>query len=475
VERERGTGAQRGEGGFTIVEMVVAMTIMALSMMALATTQYSSLKALGASRQRSAFIELGNGYMEQLRSLPAEQVGVSSTDPEWTAGTAYPGGQHEGLPAVVLTAGTPAPPAAVEVVTSTEVKGIVVPYTVRRWITRDPAGGTSDDLRRLEVEIEWLENRRSVRKVSTTSVWYPGGLGTDPPTNNVPTITLAAATPPTGAISTVFGFAVTAFDPDSDGISVNWQFGDGTTGSGSSTTHQYTSSGTYSVVVRVTDTRGGITTRTFDVTVAALTNSAPVAQFSLTSGDNGPAPFTVNVDGSASSDADGDALTYEWTWGDGATGTGVNAGHVYNSAGSYSITLKVTDTSGATSTSSPRSVNVTGGCVVYDASFKNPGTNSVVNDIKVASNGNTRPVNSQFVLSARTNLNCSQVTWSLQTSSANQRYVVIGTLSSIVAGDKVFTATDSIPNSHQFPLGALLTGFATASGSSYSFSFAAHV
>ena len=475
MERERGAGAPTGEGGFTIVEMVVAITIMALSMMALASTQFSSLKALGASRQRSAFIELGNAYMEQLRSMPAERVGVASTDPDWTSGTAYPGGLHEGLPAIVLTPGTPPPPAAVEVVTTTEVKGVVVPFTVRRWITRDPAGGTTEDLRRLEVEIEWLENRRSVRKVSTTSVWYPGGLGTDPPANADPVISLAAATPPSGGLATVFAFEVTAYDPDGDGISVTWDFGDGTTGSGSATSHQYTASGTYSVLARVADTRGGVTTETFDVTVGALSNSAPVAQFDITSADSGPAPLTVNVDGSGSSDADGDALTYEWNWGDGTTGTGVNAGHVYGAGGTYDITLKVTDTSGATSTASPRTVNVTGGCVVYDASFKNPGTNTVANDITVVSSKNSKPVNSQFVFTARTNTNCSQVTWSLQTSSSSQRYEVTGTLSSLVGGEKVFTTTDSIPTSHQFPLGALLTGFATSGASSHSFSFGAHV
>ncbi|MFP5370289.1 MAG: PKD domain-containing protein, partial [Actinomycetes bacterium] len=233
MERERGAEAPTGEGGFTLVEMVVAITIMALSMMALASTQYSSLTALGASRQRSAFVELGNAYMEQLRSMPAERVGVSSTDPD--LGTAYPGGLHETLPAVVLTAGTPPPPPAVEVVTTTEVRGIVVPYTVRRWITRDPAGGTSEDLRRLEVEVEWLENRRSVRRVSTTSVWYPGGLGTDPPTNGVPVVSSAQSTPASGPLGTVFAFDASAYDPDGDGISVKWDFGDGSTGSGSST------------------------------------------------------------------------------------------------------------------------------------------------------------------------------------------------------------------------------------------------
>lgn len=472
MERERGNGAQRGEGGFTIIEMVVAITIMALSMMALATTQYSSLKALGASRQRSAFIELGNAYMEQLRALPAEQVGVSSTDPSWTS--AYPSGEHKGLPAVVLQPGPPSPPLAVEQVVSSEVKGIVLPYTVRRWVTRDPAGGTTNDLRRLEVEIEWLENRTSLRRVSTTSVWYPGGLGTDPPTNQVPVISSAAASPPTGGTSTVFTFEAVAYDPDADGISVNWQFGDGTTGSGSTATHQYTSTGTYSVLVKVTDTRGGAATGTFDVSVSSLTNSPPTAQFVITSAASGAAPFTVNVDGSASSDPDGDTLSYLWNWGDGTTGAGVNAGHEYTAAGAYDITLRVTDASGATSTSAPQTVNVTGGCVVISASFKNPGTNVLANDIKVTSKGSTKPVNSQFVFTARTNLDCSAVTWSLQTTTATQGYVVTGNLASIESGEKVWTVTDTIPSSRQFPLGALLTGYATSSGASRSFTFNAH-
>ena len=471
MERERGAGAQASEGGFTIVEMVVAITILALSMMALASTQFSSLTALGASRQRSAFVELGNAYMEQLRAMPADQVGVASTDPDF--GSAYPGGQHEGLPAIVLTSGSP--PPAVEVVTSTEVKGIVVPYTVRRWVTRDPAGGATDDLRRIEVQIEWLENTRNARRASTTSVWYPGGLGTDPPTNDPPVITDAKATPSSGGVTQVFAFEVATYDPDADGVIVNWQFGDGATGSGLTPTHTYSSDGVYSVVVQVKDTREAVTTRTFDVTVAAVTNTAPVAQFELLSADNGTAPFTVNVDGSGSTDADGDALTYLWDWDDGTTGTGVNAGHVYTGAGSYDITLTVKDTSGVTSTSAPRTVTVGGGCVIYGASFKNPGTNAVPNDIKVVSSKNSKPVSSQFVFTARTNLNCSQVTWSLQTSSTTQRYEVTGTLSTVSGAEKVFTATDTIATSHQFPLGAMLTGFATANGASFSFGFSAHV
>lgn len=467
----RAARAESGESGFTVIEMVVALTIMAFSLMALASVQYSGLKALGASRQRSVFIEVGNAEMEKLRSLPASLVGVSSAE---DLTLSYPSGKHDGLDAVIVPPGPPSPPPAVEVVTTSEVKGVVLPYTVRRWVTLDP-GGTGDDLRRLEVRIEWTENRIAERSFSLKSVWYPGGLGTDPPANNAPVINSAAATPPAGSVGTLFSFTASAFDPDADGLSFNWQFGDGATGAGSTATHTYGAPGIYSALVVVQDTRGGSLSSTFNVTVAALTNNAPTAAFTITSATTGAAPFTATVNGAASSDPDGDALTYLWDWGDGTTGTGVNAGHQYTGAGSHLITLTVTDTSGATSTSASQSVVVTGGCAVTAASFRNPGTNALVNDIRVTSTNSPKPANTSFVFSATTNLNCSSVTWSLQTTNANQPYEVTATTSSTVGGEKVWTATNTIPSGDRFPLGALLTAFATSSGASFSFQFSAHV
>lgn len=452
--------------------MVVALTIMGFSLMTLATVQFSALKALGASRQRSAFVEIGNAVIEGLRSLPEAQVGVSSADPDLA--TAYPGNKHNGQNAVILSPGTPGPPRAVESVTSSPVRGIAVPYTVRRWVTWDP-GGDGVDLRRLEVRIEWMENTRNARSLSLTSVWYPGGKGTDPPTNNSPVIASTTVTPNGGPVSTLFSFTATASDADGDGLSFSWQFGDGATGSGSTTTHTYAAGGSYSALVTVRDTRGGQVTGSVNVVVAAAVNNPPTAAFSILGADNGTAPFTLNVSGNASSDPDGNALTYLWNWGDSTTGTGVNAGHIYNSSGSYAVTLTVTDTSGATSTAGPTTVTVGGGCAVLSASFKNPSNNATNNDTQVESIGAPKPISAQFVFTATTNLYCTSVLWSLQTTNDNQRYEVTGTTSSTVGGTKVWTVTDSIPSTFKFPLGALLTGFATSSTSNLSFQFNAHV
>ena len=59
---------------------------------------------------------------------------------------------------------------------------------------------------------------------------------------------------------------------------------------------------------------------------------------------SGPAPLTVNFDGSGSSDPDNDPLTWLWNFGDGqtATTTGPLTSHTYAS-GSFTASLRVQD------------------------------------------------------------------------------------------------------------------------------------
>jgi uncharacterized repeat protein (TIGR01451 family) len=85
-------------------------------------------------------------------------------------------------------------------------------------------------------------------------------------------------------------------------------------------------------------------------------NQSPVAVIAADP-TNGPAPLTVNFDGTGSSDPDsGDGITaYSWDLnGDGVYGDSTSAitSYTYNTPGSYNASLKVTDKHSATGTSS---------------------------------------------------------------------------------------------------------------------------
>lgn len=76
-------------------------------------------------------------------------------------------------------------------------------------------------------------------------------------------------------------------------------------------------------------------------------NQAPTAAMTYTTDD-----LAVSVSGSGSTDPDGTIAAYRWNFGDGATATGVTATHTYAAAGTYPVTLTVTDNGGRTSSTS---------------------------------------------------------------------------------------------------------------------------
>jgi PKD repeat protein len=71
-------------------------------------------------------------------------------------------------------------------------------------------------------------------------------------------------------------------------------------------------------------------------------NMPPQASFTLTC-----TGLTCTFDGSGAADPDGSIAGYAWDFGDGASGSGKTVAHTYGRAGSYTVTLTVTDTAGA--------------------------------------------------------------------------------------------------------------------------------
>jgi len=124
-----------------------------------------------------------------------------------------------------------------------------------------------------------------------------------------------------------------------------WNFGDGTSGTGMITAHQYRTVGTFQAVLTVTDSRGAQATLTRSVIVTAATPPTPLFQSS-------PAAVGVNqnvfFNASGSTAAPGRTISrYAWDFGDGEGGTGVTVTHRYRAPGSFQAVLTVTDDVGA--------------------------------------------------------------------------------------------------------------------------------
>ncbi len=80
-------------------------------------------------------------------------------------------------------------------------------------------------------------------------------------------------------------------------------------------------------------------------------NQTPTASFTAIP-SRGEAPLAVAFDASASYDPDGHIVSYIWNFGDGQDGTGAEGFHIYENAGTYTVTLTVTDDDGAMATAS---------------------------------------------------------------------------------------------------------------------------
>lgn len=145
----------------------------------------------------------------------------------------------------------------------------------------------------------------------------------------------------------------TAEDPDGDEV-ILWEWEVISAPAGS--TYGLMSADTADPVLS-TDTLGDyvITLRAMDdrfewseldaTLVTFVENQAPTAVVSA-SPLSGPAPLTVDFDGTGSSDPEGGELFYDWHFGDLSNGTGPTPTHEYEAVGIYIGRLMVTDDHG---------------------------------------------------------------------------------------------------------------------------------
>ena len=144
----------------------------------------------------------------------------------------------------------------------------------------------------------------------------------------------------------------TSFDPDGTIVGYAWDYGDGSTGSGTTPSHSYSIAGIYIVKLNVTDNSGSTQVSTQTVTITDRPPTISLTQSSTTAAPGQAVIITISA-----SDPDGTIATTTVNWGDGTTdtisGPPTTDSHTYSlpsgsPSATYTITVTVHDNSGST-------------------------------------------------------------------------------------------------------------------------------
>jgi PKD repeat protein len=176
--------------------------------------------------------------------------------------------------------------------------------------------------------------------------------GTVVSTGLVAPVALTSANPTSGTAPLVVALSSSgSSDADGSIVSYSWNLGNGQTSTAANPSATYNSTGVYTATLTVTDNSGLTDTDSVVITALAPPNLAPVASATGTP-SSGMAPLTVAFSSAGSFDPDGSIAAYNWNFGDGTSSSTANPSKTYNSVGSYTSTLTITDNGGASDSSS---------------------------------------------------------------------------------------------------------------------------
>ncbi|TET23080.1 MAG: PKD domain-containing protein [Candidatus Stahlbacteria bacterium] len=127
----------------------------------------------------------------------------------------------------------------------------------------------------------------------------------------------------------------------------SWSFGDGGSSTDQNPQHTYNAPGTYTVRLTATNADGSDTeTKANYITVTEALQASFTANPSM-----GYVPLTHRMEVTFTDQSVGNPTSWTWDFGDNGTSTEQNPTHVYTSAGEFTVTLTVSNTTGADSTS----------------------------------------------------------------------------------------------------------------------------
>lgn len=162
-----------------------------------------------------------------------------------------------------------------------------------------------------------------------------GSCGSGPAPNLEPTAAFSEV-----CVDLTCSFNDESSDPDGSIVSWSWDFGDAGASTDQNPEHTYPSGGSYTVTLTVTDDAGGSDELSRTIIVSDPANIDPSADFSSS------CVFLDCSFSDLSSDPDGTIVSWSWDFGDTTTSDMQNPSHAYASAGTYMVTLTVSDDRG---------------------------------------------------------------------------------------------------------------------------------
>jgi prepilin-type N-terminal cleavage/methylation domain-containing protein len=227
---------RHSEGGFTILELVISMALLAIVAAPLASVFWSAIRTAGSAAHRTDGSSIASREIEGMRAAPYAQVGFYQDQPGFVTvtpdgltsvslGTTSPA---SGLLVPQMQPETPDPSAATGYApdpTPANASPILmggVKYSVTRYIAwvdaKDATTTYSQAYKRLSVIVVWTD-QAGTHTVEQDSVLYPGGLGTYQGAMGGPASTTTTTSPsgPTRPSSTVV-----PGPPDPSQVALSW-------------------------------------------------------------------------------------------------------------------------------------------------------------------------------------------------------------------------------------------------------------
>jgi len=316
----------REEGGFTLVEVMAALTVLAIGIFGAAQAITVGLSTTGLSRQRLAARSGLDQQMEEARALNYDNLVLSDPDPGLThasdptnpdywvdtpAQTFDPDGNGPLSPEPIVRVAGASP--ALQHFQNPFIVGNTT-YSVYRYVTwvdsptdgtgaADAADGNNDgvipgdadghDQKRVTVIVVWTDEfGRTPVSQSQSSLFSDGKIAYKAPAKNAPPTVSCPTASFDPSDSRIVTFTSIASDPDGTIASVGWTFGPtGVTATGATVTHTFPGYSTYSVVNSVVDNGGA--TATNSALNCTVTTPNPLA------GNGGPENGIMKIAGDA--------------------------------------------------------------------------------------------------------------------------------------------------------------------------------